>query len=203
MEAWGGGQTGCVNRWLYPPSLPSSGFPSASPCFRPPRTHRWAAEGSRLPRGLSSRLAHVLHARAGSRPAPVQPREPAGSHCSSHERPRLIRGPACGDSSGLCVLVVERERLEIWKCVHLASSCTFHFGKPAKENTAGTLQTKPTHWPSGKSLVCKTGITARFHGFLVKLSEGPSLGAPRNDVCFGFIYLLTWMVFRGLLRVGS
>lgn len=109
----------------------------------------------------------------------------------------------CGDSLGLWVLTVEQERLKIWKSVHLALSHTFHFGKPAKENTAGTLQTKPTHWPSGKSLVCKTGITARFHGFLVKLSEGPSLGAPRNDVCFGFIYLLTWMVFRGLLRVGS
>ena len=35
-------------------------------------------------------------------------------------------------------------RDEIWKCVHLASSHAFHFGKPAKENTTRTLQIK-TH----------------------------------------------------------
>ena len=46
------------------------------------------------------------------------------------------------DSLGLWVFVVEQERLKIWKCVHLALSPTFHFGKPAKENTAGTLQIK-------------------------------------------------------------
>ena len=48
----------------------------------------------------------------------------------------------CGDSLGLWVLTVEQERLKIWKSVHLALSHTFHFGKPAKQNTTGTLQIK-------------------------------------------------------------
>ncbi|CAI9159499.1 unnamed protein product [Rangifer tarandus platyrhynchus] len=135
------------NRWLYPRGLPSSRFPAASPRFTTPRTHRWAAEGSRPPRSLESAQPAAPCAprrRRAAHPAPVQPRGPACSRCYSREMPPPIPGPDCGDSSGLRVLLVGQETLEICKCVHLASSRTFHFGKPAKENTAGTLQTK-TH----------------------------------------------------------
>ena len=48
------------------------------------------------------------------------------------------------------------------------------------------------------SLVCKTGITARFHGFLVKLSEGPSLGAPRKGRVFWFYLLADLDGLQGL-----
>lgn len=201
-----------VNQWLYPPGLPSSRFPSTSPRFTTPRTHRWAAEGFRLPRSLRSRPPHVLH--AGAAPPTRLRSDPAFPHVLA-ATPARCRGRFGAQTVG----TVPDFASSWWGRRHLRSASVFTWPQAApfilenqqKKTPPAHFKQKPVPWPSGKSpdfsdfgsLVCKTGITARFHGFLVKLSEGPGLGAPGNDVCFGFIYLLTWTVFMVLLRLGS